>query len=135
MGAQDITVIVLQKKTLGALEDADRSACKTRCMLTRNNSSSSCLHPDHTNAFIPNKKVEKPHCITAPSDTGYEIVRQFSFSLENLLPCLFTYHRLEVSDNQRKGMRAEDGAQDIMRSRRVSCPIPHSLVDSIFEGP
>src|SRR5215472_7773776 len=91
------------------------------------------LAADEPHIRVGNERVEQPDGVRPPSDTGNRRIRQPPGSLENLAAGLHAYDALEIADHGRKGMRAGDRAEDIVRGLHAGDPVPERRVDSVLE--
>ena len=74
-----------------------------------------------------------PAELRTAADAGDDLVGQSAELLQALRPRLAADHRLKVADDHREGMRADDGAQDVVRVGHGSHPVAHGLVDRVAE--
>ena len=90
------------------------------------------LDADHAHVVLE-ERVEEPDRVRAAADAGDEEVRQRARRREHLLARLLADHRLEVADHRRERVRAEGGAEQVVRRAHVRHPVAHRLVDRVLE--
>src|SRR4051812_5754170 len=61
-------------------------------------------------------------------------MRQTSFGLEDLPPCLFADDAVEVANHQWIGMRSECRTEQIISIRNVRHPVAQGFADRILQG-
>src|SRR3990172_8519872 len=131
MGLKHLTIFILKEITLRPLENTKRTTCKPCSMSAALYTLTSC----HLDALILHERVEQPHGITPSANTGNQEVRELPLKLHYLLPRLFPYYRLEVSDHNRVRMRSEDRTHNIVRIPYIRSPVPQGLTYGVLEGP
>ena len=133
MGEFDLAVRVGEQPGLRPLQDAEFSALESRRVALGDDPVAACFNADHADIFIAEERVEQPDRIRSATDAGNEHVWQAPFTLENLLSGFHTDHAVEIADDHRKRMRAERGADDVMRVLHTGDPIAHRLVHRFLE--
>ena len=68
-----------------------------------------------------------------PPTQAIRTIRQPAFALENFRAGFFADDALEIANHHRVGMRAQDGAEQVMRDSNVGDPIAHGFADGVFE--
>ncbi len=76
---------------------------------------------------------KESQCIRSSSDTGNEIVRQFSGHLPELLSGFHTYDGLEIPYHTRERVRTDNGTDGIKLCHRVFEIIFKGSIDSLLE--
>ncbi len=80
MGQLDLAVLIGQQPCLGALQNAEASALKTRGMASLDDAFTARFDADHFHAFVLEKGVEQADGVAAPTDAGDEKIRQALFT-------------------------------------------------------
>src|SRR4051794_27160037 len=124
----NLTVFVRQDESLRALENAEPSALKTRCMFSGEDSFAARFDSDHTNGFVVEKWMEKSDRVTPASDAGNEDIRQSSLAFQDLAARFVSDYALKIANHHRIRMRAQRGTEDVMGSAHVRHPIAHCFV-------
>ena len=71
--------------------------------------------------------------VRAAADAGHDRVGQAADLLEALALRLLADDRLEVADDHRERVRADDAADDVMRVLDGRHPVAHRLVDRVAQ--
>ncbi|RUS13750.1 hypothetical protein BC937DRAFT_94835 [Endogone sp. FLAS-F59071] len=103
-------------------------------MLGRINTVPTGLHADNTHGLVFNKRVEHTDGVASATDACHDHVGQLTRLFEQLSLTLFADHALEVTHNEREGVRPDGGADKIVGGSDVGDPVAHGLVDGILEG-
>ena len=69
-----------------------------------------------------------------PPTQAIKMRGQALFGGENLLAGFAADDGLKIADHRRIRMRAENGAEKIVRGADVGDPIAHGFVDGVFQG-
>src|SRR5258708_18915846 len=77
--------------------------------------------------------MEEADGVWAATDTGEKMRGQALFCGEDLLASFAADDGLKIADHCWIRMRAEDGAEKIMRGADVGDPVAHGFVDGVFE--
>ena len=133
MGEFDLAVVVGEQPGFRALEDAEFPALETRGVALRDDPVTAGLDPDHADVFIPEERVKQADRVRSAADTSDEHVRQAAFALQDLLPGLDADHAVEIADDHGKRMRAERGADDVMRVLHAGDPVAHGFIHRLLE--
>ena len=88
---------------------------------------------DELHGGIRHEGVEDADGVAAAADAGEHGVRQAAFGFEDLAAGLLADHFLEIPHHQRVRMRAEGGAEQVIRVGDVGDPVPHGLADGVLE--
>src|SRR5690242_16204327 len=78
--------------------------------------------------------MEKPDGVAAAADAGDQHIRQATGGGQYLLSRFRADDTLEVAYHNRIWVRAERGAQHIIRILDVGHPVAHGLADGFFQG-
>src|SRR5256884_105051 len=88
---------------------------------------------DHFHIGIAEKIVKEADGIRTAADAGEKVRGKALFGSEDLFAGLAADDHLEIAHHRGIGMRAENGAEEIVRGTNAGNPIPHGLVDGILE--
>src|SRR5258708_36868251 len=77
--------------------------------------------------------MEEADGVWAATDTGEKMRGQALFCGEDLLASFAADDGLKIADHCWIRMRAEDGAEKIMRGAEVGEPVAHGFIDGVFE--
>jgi hypothetical protein len=80
------------------------------------------------------ERVEHSRRIAAPPDAGHDHVGQAAKLPAALVDGFTADHRLEVADDPRKRVRADNGADDVVGVLDRAHPVAHRLVDRVPQG-
>ncbi len=73
---------------------------------------------DQLHAFVFDERVEDADGVAAAADAGEDGIGQAAFGFENLAARFVADHAMEIAHHHRIRMRAERGAEQIVRGRR-----------------
>src|SRR5215471_13893864 len=110
MDVRGLTVRVLQNIAVAAVQYSRPAVNQSRGMASRLRAPASRLDAYQLHRRVADEWVKDPRRIAAAADTSHYYVRQPTKPLQALLPCLAADDRLEVPDDQRKRVRANDAA-------------------------
>ena len=77
--------------------------------------------------------MKQPHGVGAAADTGDRRVGQPSLGFLQLRFGFLADHRLKVAHHHRIGMRAGDGADEIIGVLDIGDPVAHRLVHRVLQ--
>ena len=92
------------------------------------------FNADHFYGRIAQKLVEEADGVRTAADAGEKMRRQTFFSGEDLIAGFAADHGLKIADHRGIRMRAENGAEQIVRVADVGDPVAHGFVDGVFQG-
>ena len=133
MRCGDLSGLILQYIRIGALQNARRSALKSRSMFTQFGTSSSCFDSDQRNLLITNELVKSAHCVRSAADAGDHRIRQLGCLRENLLASLAADATMKIAYHFWIRMRSDYRAEQLMRGADVCDPIAHGFIDGVFQ--
>src|SRR5438093_621965 len=131
----DLAELVLQHNRSRAVQDADRAAAEPRRMLPEIGAAPAGLYADQADRLVLQHLVEESDRIRSAADAGHGGIRQPSSALAELSERLAPDDRLKVAHHHRIRMRAQDGAEDVVRGANVGDPIANRFVDRILQRP
>ncbi len=140
MSGGDLAVLVLQHVGVSALEDAGARTGETlvggqACgVFAKTLAAAARLDAHHFYVRVLEKFVEEADRVGAATDAGVKMGGQALFGGENLRASFAADDGLKIADHRRVGMRAENGAEEVMGIADVGDPVAHGFVDCIFEG-
>jgi hypothetical protein len=86
---------------------------------------------DQSHGSILDERIKHTGCIAATSHASHHGVREPTERAQALLAAFFADHALEIANHHRKGMRADDRADDVVRvplsTGRTSAPSSRML--------
>ena len=129
----DLPVFVREQESLRALQHAEPAALKTRRVSAAANSFAARFHADHAHRRVVEKRMKKTDRVAPAADAGDEHIRQTLFAFQNLPARFDPDHAMKIAHHHRIRMRAERGAEDVMRRAHVRDPIAHRFVDRFFQ--
>ena len=91
------------------------------------------LDPHEPHIGMIDERIKHPSGIAAAPHAGHHGVGQAAELPAALFHRLAADHRLEVADDPRKGMRANDRADDVVGGLDRTHPVTHRLVDRVAE--
>src|SRR5580692_1965434 len=106
-----LTVRVLQKIAVGAVQDAGRSAGESCGMRAKLSAAAAGFYSDQTNARVAKKRMEDSDGVTAAADAGENRIRQPVLALQNLAAGFISDDAVKIADHHRIGMRAQSGTE------------------------
>ena len=83
--------------------------------------------------FVREEGVKEADRVRTAANTRDEQVGQASFGSQYLLAGFLADDFVKVANHLRIRMRAENGAEKIMRRRDVCHPVAHRFIDRIFQ--
>ena len=89
--------------------------------------------PVSATVFVVDEWIKHAGRVRPAADAGDDFVRQSAQIVQALLPRFAADHGLEVADDHREGMRADDGAQDVVRVGHRGHPVAHGFVDRVAQ--
>ena len=92
------------------------------------------FHAVHGDTLIAQERMEQADGVGATSHAGHQGVGQFAGLLQGLAPGLATDDALEIPHQQRIGVRARHGADDVKGVVDIGHPVAHGLVHRVLEG-
>jgi hypothetical protein len=99
----------------------------------RNDAVAAGFDAGHAHAFVIEEGMEEADRVAAAADAGDEQIGQALLALQDLAAGLDADHAVEIAHHHREGMRAERGAEDVVRGAHVRDPVAHGLVDGLLE--
>ena len=139
MSRGDLAVFVLQNVGVSALENAGARSRKTLMggeasgVFAEFNAAATRFDADHLYVGIAEEIVKEADGIRAAADAGEKMRGQALFGGEDLFAGFAADDHLKIADHRGIGMRAENGAEEIVRGADVGDPIAHGLVDGVLE--
>src|SRR5262249_35242665 len=115
------------------MQDAGLPVAEGRGVLTGLGAASARLDADQFDLRIADEWMEHAGRVAAAADAGDHHIRQPAKLFETLLLRLPADHRLKIADHQRKRVRADDAADDVVRIGHARHPVAQRLVDRIAE--
>ena len=103
-------------------------------MFARLCATSTRFDTDEPDTFIFDEGIKHTSCVAATADASDDGIGEFAERFEALFASFTTDDGLEVSDHHREGMRADDGADDVMGVFDAAHPIAHCFVNGIAES-
>lgn len=95
---------------------------------------SGSFDPNDLDVLVLDERVEGTDRVTAASDTCDDRVGELARQVGHLRLDLVSDHRLEVAHDRRERSGTDRRTDEVVRRREVRHPVPHSLVDGVFEG-
>src|SRR6266550_5474880 len=135
----DLAVFILQNVSVSALENTGARAGKTLMgaeasrVFAEFTATATGFDADHFHIGIAEKIVKEADGIRTAADAGEKVRGKALFGSEDLFAGLAADDHLKIAHHRGIGMRAENGAEEIVRGTDVGNPIPHGLVDGILE--
>ena len=134
VGQLHLAKFILQQVGAGALKNSEGATLEAGSVAPCLNSFPSGLHTDHLDVFIVKERVKEPNGIGSAAHTGYQKIGQAAFLLKNLAAGLVPNNPLKVADHQGIRVCAVGGAENVMGAPDIRDPVPHRLVDRLFQG-
>ncbi len=139
MRGGDLAVAILQDVGVSALQHAGARARITlrggeaRGVFAEFGAAAASFDANHFHFRVAQKSVEEADGVGSAADAGEEMRGQALFHGENLLASFASDDGLKIADHGRVRMRAEHGAEQIVRGAHVGDPIAHGFVDGVFQ--
>src|SRR5215203_7509942 len=112
MGQSDLALLVLQKITLGTLEDAGCCTGHETCgVLAQALAGAARLYAHHSNAWVVQEFMKQTDRIRSASNASDEKIGQPPFLCDDLFTSLLTDNTLEVPHHEGVGVRTQCGPQ------------------------
>ena len=129
-----LAVAVLEDVAVAAVQHAGLALAQGGGVLARLGAPAARLDADQLHAGVADEGIEHAGRVAAAADAGDDDVGQPAGLLQALLARLPADDRLEVADHERKGMRPDDAADDVMGVLDRGHPVAHGLVDGVAQG-
>ena len=107
---------------------ASRAACSPSCA-----AAAAGFDADHFHVGVAQKFVEEADGVRTAADAGEEMRGQALFRGEDLLAGFAADDGLKIAHHRRIRMRAEHGAEKIVRAAHIGDPVAHGFVDGVFQ--
>src|SRR5439155_385543 len=107
----------------------DHAVAEPRRMLAEIGAAAAGLYADQADRLVLQHLVEESDRIRSAADAGHSDIGQPSRALTELSERLAPDDRLKVAHHHRIRMRAQDGAEDVVRGANVGDPIANRFVD------
>ncbi len=104
-------------------------------MHARCNLGAAGFYANHADLFIAQKVIEKSDGIGTAAHTSNHHVGQALFRLKNLTACFAPDNGLEIPAYHGKRMGTVNGAQDVMGTFHIGCPVTERFIDRVLERP
>src|SRR5688500_17357061 len=115
MSLSNLSALVLQHHGARSVQHSKRTTRETRGMLSEARAAASRFDANHSDRCVLQHFVEKTDGIRAAADAGDGDVRRASDAFLQLPERLASNDRLKVAHDHWIRMRAEDGADDVVR--------------------
>src|SRR5258706_5825812 len=135
MSGGDLAVFGLQYVSVGALQDAGARSGEAlrggeaRGVFAETIAAAAGFDADHFYRFIFHKFVKQADGVRTAANAGEEMRGQTLFRGEDLRAGFAADAGVKIADHGRIRMRAENGAEQIMRGTNVGDPVAHGFVD------
>ena len=129
----DVAVGILQHKATGALKNAHCPGRKAGGMQAWRQRFAPGLDTDQSHGGVVHKAVKDAKRVASTADARHDHVWHPPGELDELLSCLATNHRLELTHHERVGMWAQHRAEQVVGVIDVRHPVAHRLVDRILQ--
>ena len=113
-----LAVVVLHHVAVAAVQDAGLAVAERGGVVAGLRAAAAGFDADEGDFFVFDERIEHAGRVAAAADAGDDRVGQAAELLARLLDRFFADDRLEIADDPRERMRADDGAEDVVR--RVS---------------
>src|SRR6266849_538987 len=139
MSGRDLAVFVLQNVSVRSLKDAGARPAKSlmrdkACSVFAEFAAAAAgFDADHFHVGVAQKLIKEADGIRTAADAGEKMRRQALFGGENLLARFAADDGLKIADHRWIRMRAENGAEEIVRGADVGDPVAHGFVDGVLE--
>ena len=135
MDVRGLAVRVLQHITERAVQHARLAMAERGGVVAGLVAAAAGLDADQLDAVIADERIEHAGRVAAAADAGDDDIGQPADLLEALLSRLAADDRLEIADHDRKRMRPDDAADDVVGVFDAGHPVAHGLVDGVAQGP
>src|SRR5579883_28822 len=134
VGEGDLAFGVLQQITVSAVEDAGCTAGETRGVRAQLGAATARFDSDQLDGGVVYEGVKHSDGVASAADAGEDRIRQTALALEDLPARFIADDAVKIANHHGVGVRAERGAEQVMRAVDVGDPIAHSFADGILEG-
>src|SRR5205823_4592079 len=118
-------VIILHHVAKAAVKNSWLAVAEWGGVIARLLTAPSGFDADERDFFVFDEWIKHTGRVAAAADAGDYRVWQMAELLARLLDRLAADHRLEIADDSREGVRADDRAEDVMRGLDAAHPIAH----------
>ena len=133
VGINDLTVIILQKIGLVAMQNARLATLEAGRMLAGLDPVPGGFDTDQAHAFVLNEGVEQSHRIGAAANTGNSRIGETPLALKKLFPGLPANDGLEIAHHGRIGMRSGNRANHVERVGDIRHPVAQRLIHRVLQ--
>src|SRR5258706_2427759 len=135
MRANDLSIFVLEKIAQSPMKNAFRPPSQRGGMPACWQTLSSGLDSYHFHGVVLVEGMKEADRIRAARHTGEEIMGKPAFFWKYLFTSFPANHRLEISDDHRKGMRTHHGAHNVMSRLDICHPVTHGFINGVLQRP
>ena len=128
-----LAVVVLHHVAVAAVEDAGLAVAERGGVVAGFRAAAAGFDADERDLFVLDERIEHAGRVAAAADAGDDRIRQAAELLARLLDGFAADDRLEIADDPRERMRADDGAEDVVRRLDARHPVAHRFVDGVAE--
>mmetsp|Transcript_22518 Transcript_22518/g.54919 ORF Transcript_22518/g.54919 Transcript_22518/m.54919 type:complete len:681 (+) Transcript_22518:351-2393(+) len=131
----DLPCLLLKQEGSGSVKHPGSSPGKSRRVPLRVDPVSGRLHSQQPHVRVFDKRMEHSDRVRSTAHACQDEIGEFSRSLQHLGARLAADDRLEVPDDRRERIRSDGRPHKVVGRPDVRHPVPHSLVDSVFQSP
>ena len=135
MDIRRLAVGILEDVAITPMQDARLAVGQRGSMASWLGTAPPCLDTNEFHAGVADERVEHASGITAAAHASHNHIGQAPEPLEGLLPRFPADHRLEIAHDHRKGMRADDAADDVVGVFHGRHPVAQRFIDGVAQGP
>ena len=135
MDVAGLAVVVLHHVAEAAVEHAGLAVAERGGVVAGLRAAAAGLDADELDLVVLDERIEHAGRVAAAADAGDDRIGQAAELLARLLDRFAADDRLEIADDHRERMRADDGAEDVVRRFDARHPVAHGLVDRVAERP
>src|SRR5262249_38825128 len=130
----DLSLFVLEEQRPGAVEDTRNTSVDGGAVPARLGAEPARLDADETHVWQIDEPRERADGVRAPADARHDEVRVGPVEdLAGLLARLVADDALELAHHPRERMRADDGADAVVRRLDARDPVAQRLVDCVLQ--
>src|SRR5271169_2179453 len=125
MSQAHLAMLILEQVTESTMQDARRTTGKTGSVVAESETASTGFGTDHLHVRLFEEGIEETDSVAASADTSNEGIGKTANLIERLDAHLVTDNAVKIAHHHGVGMRAEGGAEQVVRGFDIGNPIAH----------
>lgn len=129
----DLSGLRLQDIGPDTMENTRMALAQRRAVLVAVETLAARLDADESDVLVRNEVVERANSVAASADASDDRVGELACLFVQLLLDLLTDHPLEIAHDGGEWVRADRGADEVVRVREVRDPVAQGVVHRVLE--